>query len=271
MPPTTVAFHRDRRRAAVLISAAAACALIAGLSGSTAHAQSTSTIILRGKSQALRTLGPRSGDPIIVSSSDGGWVRLGPHVAEVLAARGFFVVGLDVKAYLESFTSATATLRLEDEPADYRMLAEFAARETHRKPILIGVSEGAGLSVLAATDPQTKAAIAGVIGIGLPDRSELGWRWKDSLIYVTHGVPNEPTFRTADLIGQVADVPLAVIHSTHDEFFSVAEVQKLFEPLRDPKRLWIVNAADHRFSDNLAEFDRRLVEAIAWVKQNPPR
>jgi hypothetical protein len=29
--------------------------------------------------------------------------------------------------------------------------------------------------------------------------------------------------------------------------------------------------ADHRFSDNLAEFDGRLLEAIAWVRQNVAR
>lgn len=39
---------------------------------------------------------------------------------------------------------------------------------------LIGVSEGAGLSVLAATDPETKALVSGVIGLGLPDLNELG-------------------------------------------------------------------------------------------------
>ena len=248
---------------------AAAIAFVGCWTGSTA--QSAATLNIRGKVQTLRTFGSRVGDPIIVSSSDGGWVRLAPHVADVLAANGFFVVGLDVKAYLESFTSATTALRVEDEPADYRVLAEFASQQTHRKPILIGVSEGAGLSVLAAADPQTKAAIAGVVGIGLPDRTELGWRWKDSLIYLTHGVPNEPTFRTPALVADVAPVPIGIIHSTHDEFFSVAEVQKLFEGLKDPKRLWVVNAADHRFSDNLEEFDRRLIEAVGWVKQNTPR
>ena len=35
----------------------------------------------------------------------------------MLAAHGFFVVGFDVKAYLESFTSGASTLRPEDEPA----------------------------------------------------------------------------------------------------------------------------------------------------------
>ena len=52
---------------------------------------------------ALRRRG--AGAPVIVSSGDGGWIHLGPHVAEILAARGYFVVGFDVKAYLESFTA----------------------------------------------------------------------------------------------------------------------------------------------------------------------
>jgi fermentation-respiration switch protein FrsA (DUF1100 family) len=235
-------------------------------------AQRPETLPIRGRDQTLRIYGTRGGgDPIIVSSGDGGWIHLGPHAAEVLAAKGFFVVGFDVRAYLAGFTSGKTTLRPEDEPADFRVLAEFAARGTSKKPILVGVSEGAGLSVLAATDPQTKAAIAGVVGLGLPDLNELGWRWKDSLIYLTHGVPNEPTFSTAAIVQKVAPLPLGAIHSTHDEFVSIAAVQRVLQGAQEPKKLWIVNASDHRFSDNAAEFDRRLLEAIAWVNQKTPR
>jgi hypothetical protein len=254
-------------RASLSLVVAAALAGIGGwISASAVRTERTLTLRIRGKPQQLRTFGPPDGDPILVSSSDGGWVHLAPHVAAVLAANGFFIVGLDVKAYLESFTSGTTTLRAEDEPADYHVLVDFAAQATHHKPILIGVSEGAGLSVLAATDPRTKSAIAGVIALGLPNLSELGWRWKDSVIYVTHGVPNEPTVRTSAVIDKVAPVPLAVIHSTHDEFFSVADVQQLFDGLKGPGKIWVVNASDHRFSDNLAEFDRRLVEAVRWIQ-----
>jgi fermentation-respiration switch protein FrsA (DUF1100 family) len=205
---------------------------------------------------------------VVVSSGDGGWVHLGPHVAEVLAAKGFFVVGFDVRAYLDSFTSGSVTLRPEDEPGDYQVLANFAARGTTRKPVLIGVSEGAGLSVLAATDPRTKGSIAGVLGLGLPNLNELGWRWKDALIYVTHGVPNEPLFSTAEIVDRVHPTPLCAIHSTRDEFVPLAEVQRILDAAQEPKKLWIVRAADHRFSDNLAEFDRRLLEAIDWIEQN---
>jgi hypothetical protein len=45
-------------------------------------------------------------------------------------------------------------------------------------------------------------------------------------------------------------------------------VQRVLFFAKDPKRLWVVKASDHRFSDNLAEFDRRLLEAIAWVTEH---
>ncbi len=236
-----------------------------------ARAETTDTIAIRGHAQTLHLYGTRGGPPAIVSSGDGGWMHLGPHVAEVLAANGFFVVGFDVKTYLESFTSGKTTLRPEDEPGDYKVLADYAARGSTHKPILIGVSEGAGLSVLAATDPETRAAVAGVLGLGLPDLNELGWRWKDNLIYLTHSVPNEPTFSTAAIVERMAPAPLAAIHSTHDEFVPVAVVQKVIAAAKEPKKLWIVNASDHRFSGNVAEFDRRLLEAVAWVTQAAAR
>lgn len=233
-------------------------------------APATDVVTLRGRPQTVRLYGTRgAGDPVIVSSGDGGWIHLAPNVAEMLAAKGFFVVGFDTKSYLESFTSASKTLTREDEPGDYRRLAEYAARGSTKKPILIGVSEGAGLSVLAATDPQTKGVVAGVIGLGLPDLNELGWRWRDALIYVTHGVPREPTFSTAAVVRNVAPVPLGAIHSTADEFVPVSEIQRVIAAAAEPKRLWIVKASDHRFSDNLPELGARLLDAIDWVRQHP--
>jgi fermentation-respiration switch protein FrsA (DUF1100 family) len=253
----------------------AVCASLAGLgpfvplNGSVG--QTRQPIAIRGHEESLYVYGPPRGEPVIVSSGDGGWIHLAPHVAEFLSGRGYFVVGFDVKEYLSGFTAGRSTLRTQEEPGDYRVLAQFAQKSAGKKPILIGVSEGAGLSVLAATDPATKAEIAGVIGLGLPDLNELGWRWRDMMIYLTHRAPNEPAFSAASVVDRVAPVPLAAIHSSHDEFVPLAEVQRVLDAAKDPKRLWIVNAANHRFSDNLDEFDRRLLDAIAWVKAQSPR
>jgi hypothetical protein len=224
------------------------------------------TLMLRGRAQSLHIYGARgSGPPVVVSSGDGGWLHLAPRVASMLAARGFFVVGFDTKAYLESFTSEKATLRPGDVPLDYRVLADYAAGGSERKPVFVGVSEGAGLSVLAAADPAAKSSVAGVIGLGLPDVNELGWRWKDAVIYLTHGVPDEPTFRTSEVARRLDPLPLAAIHATSDEFVPLAEVQRVLDAAGGPTRLWVIRASNHRFSDNPAELDRCLLEAIAWI------
>jgi pimeloyl-ACP methyl ester carboxylesterase len=263
--PRAWAFRR-LQRAAIAVLIVAACLGPA----QSAWPQARERFAIRGHEQSLYVYGSPRGDPVIVSSGDGGWIHLGPHVAEFLSEHGFFVVGFDVKVYLSGFTSASSTLRAEEEPADYRVLAQFVRKTTGKSPILIGVSEGAGLSVLAATDPETKTEITGVIGLGLPDLNELGWRWKDMLIYLTHRTPAEPTFSAAAIVARVAPLPLAAIHSTHDEFVPVAEVERVVKSASDPKRLWIVNASNHRFSDNLDDFDRRLLDALAWVKANRP-
>jgi fermentation-respiration switch protein FrsA (DUF1100 family) len=241
------------------------------LIAASAGAQTSQTVTIRGHAQTLHVYGSPQGDPVIVSSGDGGWVHLGPYIAEMLSRHGYYVLGLDVRSYLSSFTAAAATLNPKDEPGDYAVLAQVAQTATGKRPILLGVSEGGALSVLSATDPQTKALIAGVIGVGLPDRAELAWRWQDAVIYLTHKLPKEPTFSTADVAANVAPVPLAAIHSTGDEFVPVGDVRRVVNNAGEPKRLWIINASNHRFSSNLAEFDGRLLEAIGWIKQNAPR
>jgi alpha-beta hydrolase superfamily lysophospholipase len=253
-----------RRLLFITLAAAAVLASAAPL-----VAETLDTVTLRGHPQTVHLYGSReSGYPVIVSSGDGGWMHLGPQVAQFLASNGFFVVGFDVRAYLESFTSRTNTLDQSEEPGDYRTLIAYAAHGTSRKPILIGVSEGAGLSLLAATDPKTKPDIAGVIGLGLPDLNELGWRLKDAVIYVTHGLPNEPQFSAAAIASRVAPVPLAAIHSTHDEFVPVADVQKVIAAASEPKRLWVIEASNHRFSGSLPEFEHRLTDAVTWIVQH---
>src|SRR5512139_2217551 len=62
---------------------------------------------LRGHAQSLHVYGERGGPAAIVTSGDGGWVHLGPDVADFLASEGYFVVGFDAKAYLSGFTTST--------------------------------------------------------------------------------------------------------------------------------------------------------------------
>ncbi len=231
-----------------------------------AGAQDTEELTVRGREQTLRLYGRAEGLPVVVSSGDGGWVHLGPQVAEFLGTEGCFVVGVDSKGYLSSFTGGGETLRPEDVPGDFRVFADRARGGRDARVLLVGVSEGAGLSVLAASDPGLQPSLLGVIGLGLPDLNELGWRFRDSLIYVTKGRPQEPSFSAADRIPLLDALPLAALHSTHDEFVPLSEAQRLVSLPGGPKRLWVIDAEDHRFSGKTAELRQRLLEAVAWVR-----
>ena len=227
-------------------------------------------IEVRGHSLTLHLYGKAGDPPIVLASGDGGWVHLAPSVAEMLASHGCFVVGLDAKAYLESFTDGRSTLSQEDVPGDFRVLIDFAARSSPSAPapLLVGVSEGAGLSVLAATSSENRERLSGVIGLGLPDVNELGWRFRDSIIYITKKVPNEPTFSVESVVEKVSPLPLAAIHSTHDEFVPLDVVRRLFERAGEPKKLWIIDASNHSFSGHEDELRQTLFEAIEWVRRN---
>jgi dienelactone hydrolase len=221
---------------------------------------------VRGERQTLHLYGARGGPVAVVASGDGGWTHLAPDVAALLSGQGCFVVGLDSKAYLSSFTKGDVTLSPADVPRDFAALLDHAAPGAGATTLLVGVSEGAGLAVLAAGDDAVKARAAGVVALGLPDKNELGWRFRDSIIYVTKGLPREPLFSAADVIAKVAPLPVAAIHSTHDEFVPVDEVKRVIDRAKDPKRLWLVEAQNHRFEGGQAELGRTLAEAIDWIR-----
>ena len=227
---------------------------------------STHTVILRGHSQQLQFYGDPSASPVIVSSGDGGWIHLAPQVAEWLSTRGWSVTGFDAKAYLSGWTGGTRPLSVDEVAHDYLMLVELASESTP-KPVLVGVSEGAGLSVLAAADPRVRDRIAGVVTLGLGDVNELAWRWRDSIIYLTKGTPREPSFHAGDFLTRISPAPLALLWSAHDEFVPPDEQARLAARARMPVRVWTTRAVDHRFSDNMGGLEANLSQALEWIGQ----
>jgi alpha-beta hydrolase superfamily lysophospholipase len=240
--------------------------LLCALASAAARSASpeTVTLTLRGEPQALHVLGTRGSPPVVVASGDGGFVHAAPLVAETLAARGFFVVGLDSRAYLSSFTREDRPLAAPDVASDFAALADFAAAGKAARPVLVGVSEGAALEVLAAAGGTLQAKVAGLVCLGLPDEAELGWHLRDAVIYLTRGNPREPLFSTAAVIGRVS-LPVVAIHSSRDEFVPLDEVRRVMAAARDPKQLWIIDAENHRFSGKEQELEQKLVDALAWI------
>jgi dienelactone hydrolase len=203
---------------------------------------------------------------VIVVSGDGGWHGFIAEVAEYLADHGYPAVGVDAKEYLESLSKPRA-LEPSQVSGDFAALARFVKERTGAKLlVLIGWSEGAGLAVLGGLDPAVRVDLRGVVAIGLPELNELAWRWSDSVIYVTHKVPNEPTFNSKDYVGCLAPIPLMVIQSTHDEFVPLETARDIFTRARDPKQISFIDSENHRFEGQHPAFWQALDRALAWFE-----
>ncbi len=231
---------------------------------------SKSTLDIRGVVQTLHIYSPdnrRADLPVVVvASGDGGWHGLIDDVAQGLARRGHWVVGVDSTAYLESLSKPNA-LTPTQVTSDFGEIARFAQAQAGTKNIvLLGWSEGAGLVLLGGLEPELRKDLRGVVAIGLPELSELAWRWKDAVIYVTHKVPDEPTFNSKDFVGRLAPVPLMTIQSTHDEFVPLETARAIFARAQEPKQLAEIEADGHHFGGQIPAFWQAIDRALAWFE-----
>jgi fermentation-respiration switch protein FrsA (DUF1100 family) len=177
------------------------------------------------------------------------------------------VAGLNVRQYLSTFTQGKQHLSVQDVPADFRELIDFLNRRQllHRPVIASGVSEGAALAVLAASDPKNHALIDGVITMGLPATAELAWRWTDIASWITKSDANEPSFAPHAVIAEVSSLPLVMIQSRKDEYVTEADYLRFLASARDPKKLVLIDASNHRFTDRRTELRTAYREALAWI------
>lgn len=198
---------------------------------------------------------------VLFMPGDGGWRGFAITVAMQLAAWGYDVYGLDTKVYLESFTGKM-TLTEADVARDLRTVAE--AVRNKRPVVLLGWSEGAGLTLLAAA-AASKDAYIGLITMGLGDKNVLGWRFVDSLTYLTRKPPSEPGFSALRYMSRVSPIPLVMLQSTKDEYVGKDEANRLFNMAAEPKRLVLIEAQNHRFDGAQTEFFRQLKQALDWI------
>jgi dienelactone hydrolase len=205
---------------------------------------------------------------IIMGSGDVGWVGLAATMADYLSDQGYFVVGVNVRQYLAAFTAGTAHLTVAEPPADYRALLDWLQQQQLlvRPVILSGMSEGAALAVLVAADRKNHERIDGVVTMGIPAVAELAWRWKDIGSWITKSDAREPSFAPCEFAGDVSPVPLVMLQSTRDEYVSEADYTHCHAAAREPKKLILIDANNHRFTNRRPELRQQYLAALDWIR-----
>jgi len=224
---------------------------------------------LRGKTLTLAVYSPARPPigTIVMGSGDAGWTGLSTAMSEFLSDRGYLVIGINIRQYLAVFRTGGTHLAVTDPPADYRALAEWlTGQHLLTAPVLMsGVSEGAAIAVLAAADAKNHAWIGGLITMGVPAKAELAWKWTDFTTWITKKDANEPSFSPFDFIAGVAPVPVVMIQSRTDEYVPRADYERCHANAGDPKKLVLIDASNHRFTDRRDELRQEYLAALSWI------
>jgi fermentation-respiration switch protein FrsA (DUF1100 family) len=166
-----------------------------------------------------------------------------------------------------SFATSQKPITTEDLTRDYDTMAHLAMAQpgidVNLPVVLAGWSLGADYSVIAASQSGFSMPVSRVIAISLPVYGERAWKPTDSIIYFTHGVPNEKLFDVREYLKKLKETPIVFLNATNDDSASFREAQSLYEATPGAKRFYAVKATGHHFEGGEHEFYQDLDQGIA--------
>src|SRR5690349_23389010 len=113
---------------------------------------------------------------LVYATGDGGWHRKDLAAYHHLVSLGYPTVGFDARDYVTHLGPSDATTTPKRLAADYERIIGIARAALqlpeHYPIVLVGISRGAGLSVVAAGQRGLRPSIAGVLAVALTKEEE---------------------------------------------------------------------------------------------------
>jgi fermentation-respiration switch protein FrsA (DUF1100 family) len=191
---------------------------------------------------------------LVYATGDGGWHRKDLAAYHRLVAFDFPTVGFDARDYV-THLGARETTTPARLAADYERIIA-AAKETLELPadypvVLVGVSRGAGLSVVAAGECALRPSIAGVLAVALTKEEEY--------------VASPDMVQVYDYLPRLAATPIAVVQSTRDHYLPAAAARALFGA--DTPYRWFqpIEARNHSFGGARAQLYEAMERSLNWL------
>lgn len=211
--------------------------------------------------------GPVSRPLLVYATGDGGWRGKDLAAYRRLVEWGYPTVGFSAPDYLKHLARGAETTTPGQLAADYVAIIEAAKKYLRLKPptkvILVGISRGAGLSVVAAGQRAVQAEVGGVVAIGLT-REEEYVRWhlrRRSHPPGSLGVMLE----VYEYLPRLGPLPLAVVQSTHDNYLPADAARPLFGPDTERRQFRAVEARNHSFGGAREEMYDTVQGSLDWI------
>lgn len=208
---------------------------------------------------------------LVYATGDGGMHRKDLETFRRLAALGDPIVGFDARDYVKHLGAGSPATTPERLAEDYTRIIERARStldvDRQRPVVLVGVSRGAGLAVVAAG--QLCGAIAGVVAVALTGEEEyVHW-------YRHLPLPHEPhqavMVNVYEYLAELGSLPVAVVQSTHDHYLPAAKARERFGPDTNSRWLQPIEAANHSFGGAREQMYEAIQKAVEWVVEKEKR
>jgi len=256
--------------AALLAVAAAACAHAVPLRRPV-PAPFVRTVTLYGHPLELHlaTLGSGHEPLLVFATGDGGWRGYDLDMYRHLVSWGYPVAGFSAPEYIKYLRGEDETTTPVRLATDYMLIVELARRELRlgadTPVILVGVSRGAGLAVVAAGQRLLQPALAGVLAVALTKEEEHVRFFRRHFSTATR---ESLMLQTYEYLPNLDAVPLEVIQSTNDNYVTAAEARELFGRDTEHRRLVPIESKNHSFSDAREELYAAMEQSLQWLRGN---
>lgn len=195
---------------------------------------------------------------LVYATGDGGWRGKDRDVFLRLQSWGYQVAGFSAPEYLAHLPGREGTTTPARVGADYARIIDEARGLLHlptrHRVVLVGVSRGADLAVVAAGQPGLQPALDGVVVMGLTREEEYVRRRRAPGALELY--PYLPRLR---------DLPVSVIQSTRDTYLPASEARLLFGADTPLRELHPIDARNHSFGGARDRLYDALRASLAWV------
>jgi fermentation-respiration switch protein FrsA (DUF1100 family) len=213
------------------------------------------------------------GTPLLLyATGDGGWRGQARDIFEHLVHWGYPAAGFSAVDYVRHIGYVSGTTTPERLGRDYLRLIAFARRSLglpdDTPTILVGVSRGAGLAVVAATQEPVRRELVGVLAVALVHDEEYVRHYR-----IRRGQPRGDTprrelvtFDNYEALALLSSLPVEVIQSTRDNYLPAADARQLFGPDSEFRRLHPIEARNHNFKGGRAALFDQMVASLQWIR-----
>jgi fermentation-respiration switch protein FrsA (DUF1100 family) len=203
---------------------------------------------------------------LLYATGDGGWRGKDLDLYRQLVSWGYPTAGFSAPQYVKHLRGDAETTTPARLAKDYAALIDLARQSLTLPPstrvILVGVSRGAGLSVVAAGQRSLRGSLDGVLAMGLTKEEEhVRWLRRRSVA----------DLQIYEYLPRLGSLPIAVIQSTHDNYLPAENARRLFGADTDRRRFQAIESRNHSFAGARELLYDAMHTSLTWISGLPRR